>query len=159
MDIQTSRVLGILAASFTLLGAISTIITLLRLFLPNTAFNVFALGISGIIGIFGFLGFILFLLAMWGFSKSYAEKRIFNYPLYGLIILIVGFIVTMIILFAFLFSNLLSMVPRDSPPSVVQDVITSIFQTYFPPFIIVFGLIGLVNSVLNVLAFNLLGTK
>lgn len=159
MNIESSRVLGILAACFTLLGAISTVTTMVRILLPSsTVFNSFALGLTGIVGLFSIVGFILFFIAMFGFSRIYDENKIFYYPLWGIVILIAGCIFTFIILFALLFSNF-SGLPHESSPSIIQSQLASFIQSFMPPILIVVGSLGLVNGLLNFWAFNLLAAK
>ena len=152
--------MGILAACFTLLGAISTAFSLLRFAFPALPLNTLtSFGVTSIIGVLGLLGFLLFLLAMNSFSRIYGEHRIFSFILYGIVIMIIGFIVAAIIMFALIFSNAASLISNSGDSSVVQAQVARLLQMFMPPVMIVFGLIGLTNTVLNVWAFNLLADK
>ena len=96
--------LGGVGACLTLLGAISTVLSLVRYAFPNFAAADLAFSsVSGVVGLLAFVGFILFFVAMYGFSKDYSEHKIFDYILYGLIIAIVAAVIAAIIMLRILF--------------------------------------------------------
>lgn len=74
MDFQTCKTLGGVGAILLLIGCLSSI--------------------SPAVGLLGLIGIILILIALNGFADYYKEKGIFNNALYGIIIFIVGFVVT-----------------------------------------------------------------
>ncbi len=74
MDFQTNKTLGGVGALLLLIG-----------FLPF---------ISPLVGILGLVGFIFILVALNGFANYYKEKGIFNNALYGIIIFIIGGVIT-----------------------------------------------------------------
>lgn len=74
MDIQTNKTLGGVGALLLLISCLPFI--------------------SPVVGILGLIGFILVLIALNGFADYYKEKGIFNNALYGVIIFIIGIVVT-----------------------------------------------------------------
>lgn len=74
MDFQTNKTLGGVGAILLLIGCLTFI--------------------SPAVGILGLIGLILVLIALNGFADHYNEKGIFNNALYGIIIFVVGFVVT-----------------------------------------------------------------
>ncbi len=74
MDIQTNKTLGGVGALLLLISCLPFI--------------------SPVVGILGLIGFILVLVALNGFADYYKEKGIFNNALYGVIIFIIGIVVT-----------------------------------------------------------------
>ena len=74
MDFQTNKILGGVGAILLLIGCLTSV--------------------SPGLGLLGLIGFILVLVALYGFANYYNEKGIFNNALYGIIIFIIGFVVT-----------------------------------------------------------------
>jgi uncharacterized membrane protein len=74
MDFQTNKTLGGIGAILLFIGCLTFI--------------------SPAVGILGLIGFILVLIALNGFANYYKEKGIFNNALYGIIIFIIGVVVT-----------------------------------------------------------------
>jgi uncharacterized membrane protein len=161
VTIASNRTLGLLGAIFTLIGAVSTALSVIRFFYPaSIAANAAVTAVVGVVSSLALVGFLLFLIAMYGFSRDYGERRIFNYVLYGLLIGIVAAVAAVVFMVAFFLANLASVIPAfnsSNPPSSSQ--IQSLMLPYLAPFLVVFAFIGLVNIVLNVRAFNLLGDK
>ncbi len=156
MSLQTNKTLGGVGAVLIVLGVISSILTVTRYVIPNSAiFNAAITSISGVISVIALVGFILFFIAMYGISKVYNEHRIFDYVLYGIIIAIVAAIVATSVMFVFFFGNFMSMYPNLQ----ATEQITSAMIAFMSPFIVVFGFIGLINIVFDVLALNLLAAK
>lgn len=92
MTIESNRSIGGVAAILTITGVISTVFSIFRFGSSSSVFGLYS-GVTGIVGLLVFIGFILFLVAMYGFSKDYAEKNIFNHVLNGFIFaLVAGFI-------------------------------------------------------------------
>jgi len=77
MDFQTNKTLGGIGALLLFIGCLTFI--------------------SPAVGILGLIGLILVLIALNGFAIYYKEKGIFNNALYGIIIFIVGVVVTVAI--------------------------------------------------------------
>jgi uncharacterized membrane protein len=160
VTIQINKNLGRWGALLTLLGIISTLTSVIEFFLPKP--NVGAtLGlslVSLVVGLAAFVGFVLFLVAMYGFSKDYGERKIFDYLLYGLIGSIAGVIVLAILGFAFVLGSLFSAFPNlngSTNASAIQS-------TLMPSLLVFTGLglvIGLIWIFLNYKAINLLAKK
>jgi len=113
LAIQTNRTLGGIGAVFSVLGAISSISSVLLYGYPTSpAANLVLALISGVVGLFAFVGFILFLIAMYGFSRDYNEHRIFNYILYGFLCTIVAAIIAVAIVVVIFLSNLGTIIPK-----------------------------------------------
>jgi uncharacterized membrane protein len=161
VTIASNRTLGMLGAIFTLIGAVSTALSVIRFFYPaSIAANVAVTTVVGIVSSLALVGFLLFLIAMYGFSRDYGERRIFNYVLYGLLIGIVAAVVTVVFMVAFFLANLASVITAfgsTNPPSSSQ--VQSLMIPYLAPFLVVFSFIALINVVLDVRAFNMLGDK
>ncbi len=106
MTIEGNRTLGGVGACLMLVGAVSSVLTVVQYFYPTlTTTNLAITTVSGIVGSLNFVGFILFLVAMYGFSKDYAERRIFSNVLYGIIIAIIVAIIAVVVVFIFLFAS------------------------------------------------------
>ncbi len=160
VTIQSNRTLGLLGACFTLVGAVSTALSLFRYLYPTSlAADLAVSAVAGAVGVLAFVGFILFLVAMYGFSRDYCERRIFNYVLYGLLIGIVAAIVAVIVMIAYFLVYFASILPSSASSMPSSSQIQSLLMPYFASFLAVFGFIALINIVLDVLAFNLLGGK
>jgi uncharacterized membrane protein len=74
MEFQTNKALGGVGALLLFIGCLTFI--------------------SPAVGILGLIGLILVLIALNGFANYYKEKGIFNNALYGIIIFIVGVVIT-----------------------------------------------------------------
>ncbi|MDH7507760.1 MAG: DUF996 domain-containing protein [Candidatus Thermoplasmatota archaeon] len=74
MDFQTNKTLGGVGAILLLIGCLTFI--------------------SPAVGILGLIGLILVLISLNGFAELYNEKGIFNNALYGIIIFVIGFVIT-----------------------------------------------------------------
>jgi uncharacterized membrane protein len=96
MTIESNRSIGGVAAILTITGVISTVFSIFRIG-STSNISVLYSAVTGIVGLLVFIGFILFLVAMYGFSKDYAEKNIFNHVLNGFIFaLIAGFVAAIV---------------------------------------------------------------
>ncbi len=151
--------LGGVGACLTITGAISSVVSLVRFAYPSsTAANLAFSLVSGIVGSLTLVGFILFFVAMYGLSKDYSERKIFNYVLFGLIITIVAAIIAAIIMFAFFLANFSSIFPNLGSQAPSPQLSTSILS-FMAPFLAIFGFVFLINVVFTVLALNLLAVK
>lgn len=155
MTIESNRTLGGIGALLTLTGVVSTILTISQS--GNAASTNWAiLGVSGIIGLLTFVGFILFLVSMYGFSRDYAEHRIFRYILYGFVGAIISAVVIGTVWFAFTIVGVLSnysSLPTDS--SNIQSLLTP----YFTPLVPIMSVVTLVWIFFNYKSYNLLANK
>jgi uncharacterized membrane protein/ribosomal protein S27AE len=158
MPIETNRSLGGIGSILSLVGVVSTIITLIEYGLGNyTQFNASRFGsliMSGGVGILAFVGFILFFVAMYGFSKDYGERRIFNYLIYGLVGTIIAGAVIGIIWFALTFASIFSNFSNVNPP-----LSSNIMMQYTAPLTGAIGVATLIWVYFNFKAYNLLGDK
>jgi uncharacterized membrane protein/ribosomal protein L40E len=160
LTIQTNRTLGGIGACFTLIGAVSSVFSLVRFAYPSSAAaSLLYTVVSGIVGFLAFIGFILFLIAMYGFSKDYSEPKIFNYILWGIVVTIIAAVIAMFILIAIVLANITSIIPGTNPSTTSPTQITNTMLSYISPFIAIIGFVGLINIVFNVKAFNLLADK
>lgn len=157
MTIESNRTLGGIGAALTVVGAVSTVLSIFQYTTPTTP-NIALMGVSGIVGAISFVGFILFLVAMYGFSRDYSDRRIFNYIIYGIVITIVAAVVAVVIWLAFVFANIVNIIPSLNPHPSSSDI-QSALMPYLAPFLGVFGFVGLINIIFNVRAFNLLAQK
>lgn len=160
MTIQTNRTLGGIGACLTLIGAVSSVASLLTYAYPNSGPVTLAYSaISSIVGSLSFIGFILFLIAMYGFSKDYNEHRIFNYILYGIIVTIIAAVIVGIIAFIIIFANLGSIIPNFNGLTNSPTQISDMLLNYLSPVLAIIGFVGLIYVIFNVKAFNLLADK
>ncbi len=151
--------LGGVGACLTLLGVISTVLTLVRYAYPDSSpANLAFSSVTSVVGLLAFVGFILFFVAMYGFSKDYGEHKMFDYILYGLIITIVAAVIAAVIMFAFFLANLTSIFPNLGSQAPSPQATPAILP-FMAPFLAVFGFISLINVVFTVLALNLLAVK
>lgn len=116
MSIETNRSLGGIGSILSFLGIIGTIATLVDYAItglsPEASIATFGfLGIAGIIGSIAFVGFILFLIAMYGFSRDYADRRIFSNILYGILAAIITGIVIVAAFLILMLPSIFSTLP------------------------------------------------
>ncbi len=159
MTIESNRTLGGVGACLAALGIVSNIISLISYTNPaSLTANVALMGVSSVIGVVGFVGFILFLVAMYGFSRDYGEHKIFNYILWGILIMIIAAVVAFALWFAFFFVNLIGSLPNISPQPSQSDIQATIMP-YIAPLTAVIGFVSLIYTVFVLRAFNLLADK
>jgi uncharacterized membrane protein len=158
VNIRGNRTLGGVGAALTVVGAVSSVLSIFGYSTPTTLVNLGLLGVSALVGIIGFLGFILFLVSMYGFSRDYNDHRIFNFIIYGILFTIVAAAVVVVILLAFVFANLGNIIPSLSPNPSSSDI-NSALTPYFAPFTGIIGFVGLINIIFTVRAFNLIAQK
>jgi uncharacterized membrane protein/ribosomal protein L40E len=152
--------MGGVAAILLFVGVVSQVISAFQLALPNSSLAYLALtGISGVIAVLSFVGFVLFFIAMYGFSKDYAEHRIFHYILYGLIAAIVAGVIAVVISVFVIIISAASQFSSFSSSSPSQSQITSLIDKSFLPILPVFAAVALIWIIFNVRAFNLLADK
>jgi uncharacterized membrane protein len=158
MPIETNRSLGGIGAILSLVGVVSTIITLIDYALGNyTQLNALRFGsliASGGVGVLAFVGFILFFVAMYGFSRDYGERRIFNYLIYGLVGTIIAGVIIGIIWFALTFASIFSSFSNVNPPFS-----SNMMMQFTAPLLGSIGVATLVWVYFNFKAYNLLGEK
>ena len=160
MTIQGNKTLGGVGACLMLLGVISTTLSLAQFTARDAPLNFGILGGSSIVGVLSFAGFILFLVAMHGFSKDYAERKIFTYILYGLIISVILAVIIGVIWFALFMVSIFSLVSSSGlSPSTSTPQIQSVIAPYYAPLIAAMTVVSLVWILYNYKAFNLLAEK
>ncbi len=157
MTIESSRLLGGIAASLTAVGVVTQVAGLISYSLPISTLDLVLLSVGSIIGFLGFVGFILYLIAMHGFSKDYDEHRIFDYVLYGFIVALVLGVILAVVVGAFVLTSMLSRFQGIYPSDSSQ--VLSLFTESFVPFLPVFGILGLIYAAFNLRAFNLMADK
>lgn len=139
MTIESNRKLGAIGSLLTIIGAVSTVLTVIQyssLLTPTTIDmvpNFALLAASGAVSMVAFVGFILFLIAMYGFSKDYQQPKIFNSVLYGIIITIVAAVILGVIWFVLTIANILSLIPTIVPPTHTQ-IPTNLIQELMTPY-------------------------
>ncbi len=157
MAIESSRLLGGMAACLIAVGLVTQVASLISYILPFSAADLVFLSLGSIFGFLGFVGFILYLVAMHGFSEDYGERRIFNYVLYGFLIALAIGVILAVIVSAFVLSSVLNSLQGIHPSDSSQ--ITSLFTEFFVPFLPVFGVLGLIYVAFNLRALNLMADK
>jgi uncharacterized membrane protein len=108
-------------------------------------------------GVAGIIAYILFIVAMYQLSHYYNEPGIFKNILYAVILNIVGVIVVLGLVFAFILSSI-GGIAQTSTPSIVTPFVTQIIISY----VAVIGVavvFGIVSAVLYMRAFNKLADK
>ena len=106
------------------------------------------------IGIIGLVGIILFLVAMNSLSRYYSEPGIFKNALYGFLINIIGAAALIVILFALIFTTIVSSATSSTP--VLSG---TAFIALFLVIIVAALVLSIVSAVLYMRAFNKLGEK
>jgi uncharacterized membrane protein len=143
-----------------LVGVVGSVLSVLLLVNSTSTSNLALMGISVIasliISILGLVGFILFLVAMYGFSKDYAEPRIFNYIIYGIIGSIISAVVIVIVWFVFVITAVLS---NFTSLPTGSGAIQSWLSPYLSPLTSVTSLVMLVWIFFNYKAYNFLAEK
>ena len=153
--------MGGIGAIFSVLGIVSTVSSVFFYRNPASAsgLNVLFALFTSVIGLFSFVGFILFMVAMYGFSKDYAEHRIFGYLVTGIIWTIVGAVVAGVIFVIALLLNLATIIPNLNLSTTDPSQATASMMNFLSPFTAVFLFVGLIWIVFNVKALKLLGEK
>lgn len=159
MTIESNRTLGGVGACLTLVGIISTFLSVIQYAFPALLLSPIILSVSGIIGALSLVGFILIFVAMHGFSRAYNDHRIFNYILYGLIGTIISAIMIGTIWMAYVMLDLFSVIRSLTPLPNASSQIQSLLMPYISPLIIAFSTVTLIWIILNYKAYNLLADK
>lgn len=152
MAIGSNKTTGLIGASLMVLGVITTIITIAE-YISGTTSSLAITGITGIVGLLSFVGFILFMVAMNGFSKDYAEPKIFSNVLNGFLFGIVAVVVA-----AILWIGGVVMWNAMQKASLTESA--SVFTgPAVGGFLITFAIIMLIYFLFYYKAFNLLAQK
>jgi uncharacterized membrane protein len=152
MAIGSNKITGIMAASLTITGVISTITTIIEYAIGATN-NLALTGITGIISLLTFVGFILFMVAMNGFSKDYIEPKIFSHALNGFLFCFIAIIVAAIVWLG-------SVIMWNSAQKISATQTASTFTgPALGGFVIVLAIIMLIYFLFYYKAFNLLAQK
>jgi uncharacterized membrane protein len=150
MAIGSNRTTGIMAASLTITGVISTITTIIE-YASGTANNLALTGITSIISLLTFVGFILFMVTMNGFSKDYSERKIFSHALKGFLFAFVAVIIAAIFYLAVIMAVVFNQRSSLGQSTFIGPALGS--------FLVVISLIMLGYMIFNYKAFKLLGDK
>jgi uncharacterized membrane protein len=156
MAIGSNKTLGGIGALLTLTGIVGTISSIFTIGSKGTINFVFLL-IIGLTGLLSFVGFILFLISMNGFSKNYADHRIFQYIVYGFIGAIVTGVITLTTWAILTLVNILTL-NSQSIPSNPSDTST-LLAPYISALTPVMAVAGLVWIYFNYKSYNLLADK
>jgi uncharacterized membrane protein len=156
VTIESNRTLGGIGALLTLTGVAGTISSIFTIGTEG-ATNLAFLLIIGLTGLLSFVGFILFLISMNGFSKDYADQRIFQYIIYGFIGAIITGVVTLTTWAILTLANILTL-NSQSIPSNSSDT-TALLAPYISALTPVMAVAGLVWIYFNYKSYNLLADK
>jgi uncharacterized membrane protein len=148
MAIGSNKTTGVAGAGLTIIGVISTITTIIQ-YASGATNNLSTTGITGVVGLLTFIGFILFMVAMHGFSKDYAEPKIFSNALNGFIFAFIGIIVAAILWLPILLSSI----------AQKTSATTGFTGPALGSFVIVLAIIMLINFLLYNKAFKSLAQK
>jgi uncharacterized membrane protein len=156
MSVEMNQKLGGIGSILSLLGIISTSVTLFEYGVGGFSSQISTsmlglLGVTGILGFVAFIGFVLFLVAMYGFSKDYAERRIFSYIIYGFVGAIITGLIFGVVWVAFTFVNLFNSSINPLPYSSISQY-TSVLTAFF-------SIASLVWVYFLLKSYNLLGDK
>ncbi len=156
MTIESNKTLGGIGALLTLTGVVGTISSIFTIGNAGTLNFVFLL-IIGLTGLLSFVGFILFLISMNGFSRDYADKRIFQYIVYGFIGAIVTGVVTLTTWAILTLVNILTLNAQSIPSN--SSNATALFAPYISALTPVMSVAALVWIYFNYKSYNLLADK
>lgn len=117
MTVESNRILGCVSAVLLVFSAIASLMVILQMFYPASAF----LGVTAPLALLSVVGFILLFVAMYGFSKDYKEPAIFNNMLYGFLTSIVAVGISMAVTMALIFANL-EQIAQSLTPLTTQTV-------------------------------------
>ena len=124
MTIQSDKTLGGIGAVLVLVGAISSIFSIIRFaFQNNTVLYLVTSSIGGLISLVAFVGFLLFLVAIYNFSKDYNERKIFDNILTGIIATIVVGVVAAVAFVIFAFTSILEL----ADPALFSSTLLRLF--------------------------------
>jgi uncharacterized membrane protein len=149
--------LGGIGAIFTVLGALSSVSSIAQYY--STSTNVGLSAFSGVVGLLGFIGFVLLLVSMYGFSKDYNERGIFNNILYGIVAAIIAGVFALIVLIILVLLNLQTLIPTLNPSTTVPSQVAASIMASLSPVLPFFGVISLLYVFFVLKAFNLLAVK
>jgi uncharacterized membrane protein len=157
MTIQSNKTLGGVGACLTVTGVVSTVVSVIEQ-ASGASSSWAGFGLTAAIGLLTFVGFILFLVSMYGFSKDYAERRIFTYIVYGILIAIVSAVIIGVAWFGFTMISLLNQVSNagSSPSSAeIQALLTPYTSILYPAM----AVITVVTMFFLYKSYNLLAQK
>ncbi len=157
MTIESNKTLGLVGASLTLTGVVGTVASIFTAG-NATSTNLAFLIITGLTGLLGFIGFVLFLVSMYGFSRDYAEHRIFRYIIYGFVGAVVTAVVVMTVWSALTLASVLNLYSHSSLPTDSSGI-QSLLTPYISPIIPIMSVVGLVWIYFNYKSYNLLADK
>jgi len=158
LTVQSNGVLGFVGALLTILGYVAQFSSSGMFFYPLSGFT----GYGAVFGVLGFVGVILFLVAMNGLAKNYGDSSIFNNALYGFLTSIVGAVAVVLLAVAVVFANFSSIAHDFNPSTFLPSNFPEIFQSmivYLIPVFVAASIVGLIQALLYMRAFNLLGEK
>jgi uncharacterized membrane protein len=152
MAIGSNKTTGLVGASLMILGVITTITTIAE-YVSGATSNLAITSITGVVALLTFVGFILFMVAMNGFSKDYAEPKIFSHVLNGFLFGVVAVVVA-----AILWIGGVVMWNAMQKASLTESA--SVFTgPAVGGFLITFAIIMLIYFLFYYKAFNLLAQK
>jgi uncharacterized membrane protein len=152
MAIGNNKNTGIMGASLTIIGVISTITTIVQ-YASGATNNLTTTGITGVVGLLTFIGFILFMVAMHGFSKDYAEPKIFSHALNGFIFAFIAIIVAAILWLPIILTS------NTTQKTSSTHSATGFTGPALGGFVIVLAIIMLINLLFYYKAFNSLAQR
>jgi uncharacterized membrane protein/ribosomal protein L40E len=159
VTIASNRTIGGIAACFILIGVVNQVIEVFQYAFPSSNAAYLALsGISDAVGVLAFVGLLLFFIAMYGFSRDYGERGIFNNLMYGIVAVIVAGVIAVVYTVIILLFNIGNIIPNSSSSPSSTQISSSVLHSLLPVFP-VFAVIGLIWIWFNVRAFNLLADK
>ncbi len=157
MTIESNRLLGGVGALLMVVSYISSLLSLVQFFVPNSAFAM----VGAPLGLLSLVGLILFMIAMNGLANNYKDRGIFDNALYWIITSIVGAVVTVVVAVVVAFSvlsrvigTLIPLTPGTPPPmSAVLDAFQPYIGYFIPVGVVAFA-VGVVSVLFIMRAFN-----
>ncbi len=158
MTIQSSKTLGGVGASLAVTGIISTVLAAFRLS-DGGLTSWTDLVLSGAVSLLAFVGSVLFFVAMYGFSKDYAEPRIFRYILYGILVAIVSGVIIGVALVGFTITSILCQVSSSSSLPINSAEIQALILPYMAGLVPCMELVMLAVLFFFYRSYNILAEK
>jgi uncharacterized membrane protein len=157
MTVESNGMMGGIGAVLIMVNAISPILVLPALFSAYPTVASMLSPFSSAMSLAWLAGIILFMVAMRRFAGSYKTPGIFDNALYGILSNIAVSLLAGLIMFAFAFINLSSIMTSFNPvptPMNIQGIIS-----YMLPVMPVFFLARVVQSLFMMRALNMIADK
>jgi uncharacterized membrane protein len=158
VTVQSNKTLGAVGACLTITGVISTVVSIIQQVSGASTTNWIGFAVTAVASLLALVGSILFLVAMYGFSKDYAERRIIMYIVYGILIAIISGVIIGVAWIGFAIISVLGQLSNAGSPSGSAQM-QALINPFTAILIPALSAIALVTMLFIYKSYNLLAEK